>query len=192
MSPGELQREIERAAEFVEERSDALTALGHPQLMERRIKTSLLPTLVPIKANHIGSSFGRRIDPIAGVGAMHEGIDFVADIGTKITSSAGGVVTVAEFHPQFGYMVEIDHGNDFSSRYAHLSKNWREKQGRSSSAGRRSPPAGIADAQPGHTCISRFCSKVWRRILCVSCKWGRKRRKCAGGTQVGAALFRCC
>lgn len=121
LSPGELQREIERLSEFVEERSDALTAL-ESQLMERRIKTSLLPTLVPIKANHIGSSFGRRIDPIAGVGAMHEGIDFVADIGTKITSSAGGVVTVAEFHPQFGYMIEIDHGNDFSSRYAHLSK----------------------------------------------------------------------
>jgi murein DD-endopeptidase MepM/ murein hydrolase activator NlpD len=51
-----------------------------------------------------------------------EGIDFVADTGTKVIASAGGVVVAAEVHPQYGKMVEIDHGNDFSSRYAHLSR----------------------------------------------------------------------
>lgn len=121
LSAGELQREIDRLGELVEQRSDELTAL-ESQLMERRIKTSLLPTIVPIEADHIGSSFGRRIDPIAGIGAMHEGIDFVAETGTPIVASAGGVVAVAEYHPQYGKMIEIDHGNDFSSRYAHLSK----------------------------------------------------------------------
>ena len=121
LAADELQREIDRLADVVEQRSEALTAL-ESQLMARRIKTTLLPTIVPIQANYIGSTFGRRIDPIAGVGAMHEGLDFVADVGTQVVASAGGVVTVAEFHPQFGYMVEIDHGNDFSSRYAHLSK----------------------------------------------------------------------
>jgi len=121
LSVDELQREIDRLAEAVEQRSDALTAL-ESQLMEKRIKTILLPTIVPISADHIGSVFGRRIDPIAGVGAMHEGIDFVADSGTRVIASAGGVVTTAEFHPQYGNMIEIDHGNEFSSRYAHLSK----------------------------------------------------------------------
>ncbi len=121
LSAGELQREIDRLGELVEQRNDELTAL-ESQLMERRIKTSLLPTIVPIEADHIGSSFGRRIDPIAGIGAMHEGIDFVADTGTRVIASAGGVVAVAETHPQYGKMIEIDHGNDFSSRYAHLSK----------------------------------------------------------------------
>lgn len=117
----ELKREIDRLAEVVEDRNDHLTAL-ESQLMERRIKSALLPTLVPIKANHIGSTFGRRIDPIAGVGAMHEGIDFVADTGTVVTASAGGVIITAEYHPQYGNMIEIDHGNEFTSRYAHLSK----------------------------------------------------------------------
>ena len=42
--------------------------------------------------------------------------------GTRVLAAAGGVVTVAEFHPQYGNMIEIDHGNDFSSRYAHLSR----------------------------------------------------------------------
>ena len=53
---------------------------------------------------------------------MHEGIDFVADPGTQVFASAGGVVQTAEYHPQYGNLIEIDHGNDFSSRYAHLSK----------------------------------------------------------------------
>ena len=120
LSADELKREIDRLAEIVEQRGDEFTAL-ESQLMEKRIKNTLLPTLLPIEADHIGSSFGRRIDPIAGVGAMHEGIDFVADVGTKVTASAGGVVVTAEYHPQYGKMIEIDHGNDFSSRYAHLS-----------------------------------------------------------------------
>ena len=121
LAASELQREIDRLAQIVEERSDTLTAL-ESQLMERRIKATLLPTIVPIDSDRIGSVFGRRVDPIAGVGAMHEGVDFVADTGTRVNASAGGVVTGAEFHPQYGNLIEIDHGNDFSSRYAHLSK----------------------------------------------------------------------
>jgi len=121
LAANELEREIDRLAELVDLRRDALTAL-ESQLMERRIKTTLLPTIVPIDSNRVGSTFGRRLDPIAGVGAMHEGIDFVADPGTPVIASAGGVVVSAEFHPQYGNLIEIDHGNDFSSRYAHLSK----------------------------------------------------------------------
>ncbi len=121
LSVNELQREIDRLAEIVEQRSEVLTEL-ESQVMERRIKTTLLPTIVPINANHVGSTFGRRVDPIAGVSAMHEGIDFVAEPGTRVIASAGGVVQIAEYHPQYGNMIEIDHGNDFSSRYAHLSK----------------------------------------------------------------------
>lgn len=117
----ELRSEVDRLSLIVEQRSESLTAL-ESQLMERRIKTTLLPTLMPIASAHIGSTFGSRVDPIAGVGAMHEGIDFVTDTGTKVFAAAGGVVTVAEYHPQYGNMVEIDHGNDFSSRYAHLSR----------------------------------------------------------------------
>ena len=121
VSADELQTEIDRLAGFIEQRSDELTAL-ESQLMERRIKAVLLPTSMPITADHVGSGFGRRVDPIAGIGAMHEGIDFVADPGTQVFASAGGVVQTAEYHPQYGNLIEIDHGNDFSSRYAHLSK----------------------------------------------------------------------
>ena len=117
----QMQNEVDRLYNAVEQRSESLTAL-ESQLMERRIKTTLLPTLTPIAADHVGSVFGSRVDPIAGVGAMHEGIDFVAETGRRVVAAAGGVVTVAEYHPQYGYMIDIDHGNDFSSRYAHLSR----------------------------------------------------------------------
>lgn len=121
LSALELQREVDRLAQVVEQRSDSFTAL-ESQLMEQRFKTSLLPTILPIAANNIGSSFGWRLDPIVGVHAMHEGIDFIAEPGTRVISAAGGVVVSAEYHPQYGNLIEIDHGNEFSSRYAHLSK----------------------------------------------------------------------
>ena len=98
---------------------DAMTEL-ESKLMERRIESSLLPTLKPIREERIGSPFGRRVDPITGVSAMHEGIDFVAEVGTPVIAAGGGVVVYTAHHPQYGNLIEIDHGNDFSSRYAHL------------------------------------------------------------------------
>ena len=121
LSTDELQRDIDRLATQIEERSELLTAI-ESQLMERRIKATLLPTIVPVALERVGSVFGRRLDPLAGVGAMHEGIDFVVDTGSRVVASAGGVVTTAEYHPQYGNLVEIDHGNEFSSRYAHMSR----------------------------------------------------------------------
>ena len=116
-----LQIELDRLATALAERLESLTAL-ESQLMERRVKTTLLPTLQPISNARIGSPFGLRTDPILGVSAMHEGMDFSAPSGTRVVAAAGGVVTMAERHSAYGNLVEIDHGNDFSSRYAHLSQ----------------------------------------------------------------------
>jgi lysostaphin len=92
------------------------------ELLDARIKKKLIPTISPVDAGFNASSFGWRLDPFTGENAMHEGIDFMVGVGTPIYAAAGGVVTVAEFHPQYGNMVEIDHGNDFTTRYAHASK----------------------------------------------------------------------
>jgi murein DD-endopeptidase MepM/ murein hydrolase activator NlpD len=82
----------------------------------------LLPSIPPVHTGFYSSNFGWRIDPFTGVSAMHEGVDFMADAGTPIYASAGGVVDYAALHPQYGNMVEIDHGNDIVTRYAHASK----------------------------------------------------------------------
>jgi lysostaphin len=105
----------------VETRNDMMGVL-EAQLFEQAVKKKLTPTITPVSAPFNASGFGRRIDPFTGQWAMHEGIDFLADIGTPVVAAAGGIVQFAGFHPQYGYMIDIDHGNDLVTRYAHLSK----------------------------------------------------------------------
>jgi murein DD-endopeptidase MepM/ murein hydrolase activator NlpD len=75
----------------------------------------------------LGSAFGWRIDPVTGTSALHTGLDFPAETGTAIYSAAGGVVVTQEYHPQYGNMVEVDHGNDLITRYAHASRVFVKK-----------------------------------------------------------------
>jgi len=92
------------------------------RLFEQKVKRSRLPTQHPVEGVNTGSSFGWRIDPITGQSALHSGLDFPADTGTPIVAAAGGVVVFAGWHAAYGHTVEIDHGNDLLTRYAHASR----------------------------------------------------------------------
>lgn len=105
----------------MESRTDMLGLL-EAQLFEQAVKKKAMPTMMPVAAQYNASGFGMRIDPFTGQQAMHEGIDFIVDVGTPVVAAAGGVVQFAGFHPQYGNMIDIDHGNDLVTRYAHLSK----------------------------------------------------------------------
>lgn len=102
-------------------RSDYLNVV-ESKLMGYKMQAKLLPTIAPVNVGYNASSFGYRLDPFSGRSAMHEGLDFSAPTGTPIVAAAGGVVIAAEYHPEFGNMVEIDHGADMMTRYAHSSK----------------------------------------------------------------------
>jgi murein DD-endopeptidase MepM/ murein hydrolase activator NlpD len=78
--------------------------------------------MLPVQGGWYSSNYGWRIDPFSGQRAFHEGIDVIAGEGTPVQSAAGGVVVYSDFHPQYGNMIEIDHGNDLITRYAHLSQ----------------------------------------------------------------------
>lgn len=121
LSMPELTHQLENVARQMENRGDYLGVL-ESQLFDARMRKKLMPTITPVEASWSASSFGWRIDPITGMQAMHEGVDFIADTGTPIFAAAGGLVIAAEPHHQYGQMVEIDHGNDFTTRYAHASK----------------------------------------------------------------------
>lgn len=121
MNATELQREIERLSTAVDQRSDDLAYL-EIKLLEKRVRDRLLPTALPVKDAYLGSPFGHREDPIAGLRAMHEGIDFNAETGTPVVAAADGVVLSASYHPDFGNVIDIDHGDGLTSRYAHLSR----------------------------------------------------------------------
>lgn len=70
----------------------------------------------------LSSGFGYRRHPILGRSAMHSGIDIPGRLGTPIHASAGGVVRFSGRAGGYGEMIEIDHGNGMSTRYAHLSR----------------------------------------------------------------------
>ena len=121
MSSTELQRAVDALATQVEAKSDAISMI-ESQMLEDRIRKSLLPTSLPVDVEWNASSYGWRVDPFTGERALHEGVDFVANPGTGIRAAAAGMVVSAERHPQYGNLVEIDHGKDLTTRYAHASR----------------------------------------------------------------------
>jgi len=121
LSMEEFNRKLEMLSRQMDNRTDLLGVL-ETQMFEQAVRKKLLPTMLPVNASFNSSTFGVRIDPFTGQNTMHEGIDFMVDPGTSVVSAAGGVVHFAGLHPQYGYMIDIDHGNDLVTRYAHCSK----------------------------------------------------------------------
>jgi murein DD-endopeptidase MepM/ murein hydrolase activator NlpD len=121
LSMAEFQQALDAMSKDVEHRADYMNVV-ETALMSDKIKSKLLPTSQPVNVSYNASGFGWRLDPFSGRQAFHEGIDFASPTGTPIAAAAGGVVIAAEYHHQFGNMLEIDHGNDIVTRYAHASK----------------------------------------------------------------------
>ncbi|MFL5231057.1 MAG: M23 family metallopeptidase [Microvirga sp.] len=92
------------------------------QLTRLRQASAALPLARPTSAEaDLTSGFGMRIDPFTRGPAMHTGLDFKAEYGADARATAAGTVAAAEYSGGYGRMVEIDHGNGLSTRYAHLS-----------------------------------------------------------------------
>jgi murein DD-endopeptidase MepM/ murein hydrolase activator NlpD len=121
VSLASMEQQMADLKVLLSDRSDKLVAL-ETLLMQDKLSKKLLPSVPPINTGWYSSNFGWRIDPFTGKNAMHEGVDYMISEGTPIHASAGGVVVYADMHPQYGNMVEIDHGNQVITRYAHASK----------------------------------------------------------------------
>ena len=120
LSLNDFQRELAKLNRGVDNQTDLLSVV-ESELFRARLAAKKLPTILPVNASYNASGFGWRIDPINGQGSMHEGIDFIAPSGVPIVAAADGVVIAAETHHSYGQMIEIDHGNDLITRYAHAS-----------------------------------------------------------------------
>lgn len=121
LSVEELQATLADLDRLTDQRTDLMTVM-ESRLFDQKIRNMMVPTQQPVAAGNLGSLFGWRIDPFTGRSALHTGLDFQADFGTSILAAAGGIVVTQEFHPAYGNMIEIDHGNDLITRYAHASK----------------------------------------------------------------------
>lgn len=122
----ELGATLRGLDQLADQRVDLMTVI-ESRLFEQKIKKMMVPTQSPVPHANLGSIFGWRIDPITGRSALHTGLDFPALTGTPIFAAAGGVVVTQEFHPDYGNMIEVDHGNNLITRYGHTSKVYVKK-----------------------------------------------------------------
>lgn len=91
---------------------------------EQKNKITHIPSIIPIniKDYTMSSGYGYRRDPIYGTTKFHEGLDFAASPGTEVYATADGLVEVADRRSGYGNSIDIDHGYNYITRYAHLSE----------------------------------------------------------------------
>ncbi len=97
------------------------------KIQANKTKIQHTPSIRPVINGYIkrGGHFGKRRDPFLDEIRSHYGIDISAEKGTPVYAPAAGVVTKVTFNNSkigFGLRIEIDHGYEITTLYAHLSK----------------------------------------------------------------------
>lgn len=75
-----------------------------------------------IQRARINSAFGYRLHPVSGKWAGHQGLDYPAPKGTPIRATAQGKISFIGIQNGYGKVIFIEHGNDYSTVYAHQSR----------------------------------------------------------------------
>jgi murein DD-endopeptidase MepM/ murein hydrolase activator NlpD len=107
--------QLARQLDDREQQFESLQAL----FANRGVGESALFDAQPVLHAEISSYFGMRIDPVTGSRNMHDGIDFSGRPGTAIMAAADGVVSYAADKQGYGRLIEINHGDECYTRYAH-------------------------------------------------------------------------
>ena len=97
------------------------TNLSRERNIFTRADANVLPSAWPVNGRLMGG-YGVRSDPFSGEGAMHTGVDISAPQGTPVHATADGIVIHAGWNGGYGRCVIIDHGNNYQTWYAHLSR----------------------------------------------------------------------
>lgn len=93
-------------------------------LNSQQDKLSHIPAILPINITDytMSSGYGWRNDPIMGSSKFHAGLDFAASMGTDVYATGKGKVVFAGHKTGYGNCIDIDHGYNYTTRYAHLSE----------------------------------------------------------------------
>jgi len=105
----------------LDDRNQQLTVL-ETMMMNRNLQAEVMPAGRPISRGWLSSYFGIRTDPFNGRRVHHSGVDFAGKMGSDVVSVAAGVVTYSGKRSGYGRLVEINHGNGYSTRYGHSSE----------------------------------------------------------------------
>ncbi|HEV2285447.1 MAG TPA: M23 family metallopeptidase [Steroidobacteraceae bacterium] len=99
-------------------RESQLAALENV-ILTRELKEEIHPEGRPVSSGYISSYFGERADPFDGLEKFHKGVDFAGNLGSDVVAVAAGVITWAGERSGYGKLIEINHGDGYSTRYAH-------------------------------------------------------------------------
>lgn len=91
---------------------------------KQKDKLAHIPSIIPIDLRDytMSSGYGYRRDPVYGTTRFHDGLDFAAKIGTNVYATGDGVVEAADRRGGYGNCIDISHGYNYFTRYAHLSE----------------------------------------------------------------------
>ena len=118
LSVPDFIKELERVSGQIDRKSKRLGAL-ESSLMDKQLQAAVYPAGWPTDGGWVSSGFGVRSDPFTGRTAFHEGVDIASRFGSVIKAMGGGVVSFAGHKDGYGVTVEINHGNGYTTRYAH-------------------------------------------------------------------------
>lgn len=117
-----LTSKIEQGALELEELYAAVEEYQQKRVDKyRRELASRTPSIAPCSGD-MTSGFGNRLHPVYGIGRFHAGCDFTAPHGTPIRATAAGTVVHSDWLGGYGQVVEIDHGEELKTLYAHCSE----------------------------------------------------------------------
>lgn len=121
----ETTKRLDLLARQMVVQSKSLDEVGALVLRKQEMLASI-PAVQPIANDDLtqtASGFGWRMHPIHKIMKFHAGMDFTAKTGTPIHATGDGVVVYAEYGTNgYGMHVIVDHGFDYQTLYAHLSK----------------------------------------------------------------------
>ncbi|NHA16062.1 M23 family metallopeptidase [Thioalkalivibrio sp. XN279] len=122
LQSGEITALLDDLDHQIQDRSRQLDIL-EALMFNRRLTEAASIEGRPIRGGWMSSGFGYRTDPFTGKRSFHRGLDFVSPKGSDVLAVAAGVVTFSGKLANYGYMVEIDHGNGLVTRYGHNTEN---------------------------------------------------------------------
>jgi len=117
----DIYNSIDKIEMLLKEKEKQLLALNN-FISNNKLTRQTQISAKPVENGRISSYFGHRTDPLHRKAALHKGIDFAAKPGTDVVAVASGIVTIAGKYGSYGNFIEVDHGNNYKTRYAHNNK----------------------------------------------------------------------
>jgi len=128
MTNTQLIADIQRKVDILE-RELYVQARSYEEILElaknQEVRMENIPAIQPVlnkDLKRMASGYGWRVDPVYHIRRFHQGMDFSAPVGTEIFATGNGTVTYVGWKQGYGETVDIDHGFNYSTRYAHCSK----------------------------------------------------------------------